>query len=249
MMTGNTIKMATSIGEWKVAEALHFGSLVLCYSLGNTIYRGMVHYHNEQTKPHLAAKATVSPLIVALLFLSDLLFDSATKSLRHVIPLALGFGMLNAATMDSLGGTITFAMTGHIKTISQGLSDWLFHSDPQQRRLKSAVKSSARVVGFFVLGCIAGTFLANLGNQQFIEATGMTLPSSLIGEPNLPIYTVVGLLSTLLLHLQDRPYPSFLRDLWSDDVRVDTRINNQNTPRAKSDKVQLSVNFFGSSRQ
>ena len=247
-MTGNTIKMAAAIGEWKVAEALHFGSLVLCYSLGNTIYRAMVHYHNNQTKPHVSARATASPLIVALLFLSDLLFDSTTSSLGHVVPLALGFGMLNAATMDSLGGTITFAMTGHIKTISQGLSDFFFHSDPQKRRLKSAVKSSARVLAFFLLGCSVGTCLANLGSQQFIEATGMTLPSFLIGEPNLPVFTVVGLLSTLLLHLQDRPYPSFLREMFTVDVRVDNRINT-NTPRTKGDKVQLSVNFFGSPRQ
>ena len=202
-MTGNSINLVSAIGDSRVADALHIGSLIFCYTLGNTLYRALVHLHHTQPKPNAKARATASPLVVLMLALSDYWFFVNTKSVRHVLPLALGFGILNAATIDALGGTITFAMTGHLKTISHGLADRFFHSDPEKRRLQSPTKTSCYSLGSFLIGALVGTWLAKLGTQQAVERG----PMIRFGNVNIPVFTTIGLLCALLLRHFDRPFP------------------------------------------
>jgi uncharacterized membrane protein YoaK (UPF0700 family) len=238
MMTGNSVSMVSAMGEMRMMEAFRLGSILLCYALGNTAYYTMVHLHHAHAKPNETARTTASQFILALFALSDYLFYTKTavsKSLVHVIPLALGFGLWNACSMDAMGGTITFAMTGHIKTICQGLSDLLFHSDREKRQWRSAQQTSCRVFGFFLVGALVGTFLVNLGSQQIIAGSGMTFPTFLLEEFNLPVYTLIGMLMTLLLHLHDQPFPRPVRAM---RTFVSDKFNR------RRDKVQLSVNIL-----
>lgn len=240
-MTGNSLNFIASLVEFRFGDASFYGSMVLCYLLGNALYRTMVHHHHEQPKPSVSARATASPLIVALLALSDYFFytkGAFSDSLVHAIPLALGFGMLGAAGMDALGGTITFAMTGHMKTVSQGLSDLWGHSDPQKRRWRSANKTSLRVLEFFLFGVLVGTCMANLGKQQMIGTAGMTLPSFLL-ESHLPVFTIIGIIGATLLQLYDRPLPATLKEIIA---FMNNTINKRRS--SEGEKVQLSVNLL-----
>ena len=244
MMTGNAIQSIATLAELKLSDSFYFGSLVLSYSLGNVVYKALIHLNNQHASPHTRARLAASPIILGLFAISDFLFYTKSMDsnwLGHVPFLALGFGLLNAASMDALGGTITFAMTGHMKTVSQGLSDVFFHSDPRKRRMRSATKSSARILGFFLLGIFLGTRWVTSGSDHVVmAASGMTLPAFLVEELNLPVFTLVGIISLALIQLHDRTYPDlvwnfllFLRDA----VYFGGR-------RGQDTKLDLSVNWF-----
>jgi uncharacterized membrane protein YbhN (UPF0104 family) len=158
------------------------------------------------------ARSTASPLLLALFALSDFLFYNPTGSwVVHMLPLATGFGLLNAAGTDILGGTITFAMTGHISKVTQGISDWLLEG----KQWRSATKLSARILSFFVAGIVGASWLASTGSSHvIIPASGLTLPAFMVGKnANVPIFTLVGLFAVALMHLHDRPLPSLIWEL------------------------------------
>jgi uncharacterized membrane protein YoaK (UPF0700 family) len=220
MMTGNVIKIASAIGEQRFGEALPFASVVVVYALGCAIYGTIVNVSiraEKSNNPQATARSMTSLLFLALFALSDYLFynhNSMTSNtsnawLIHMTPLAMGFGILNAASADILGGTITFAMTGHISKVAQGVSEWLLNG----KQWRSATKLSARILSFFVGGILGASWLASSGsNHVIIQTTGLTLPTFLVGKNivNLPIFTVVGVFAVALMNFHDRPLPSLL---------------------------------------
>ena len=216
-MTGNTIKSASALGELRWGDAWSVASVILCYALGSTLYRTLIHLHHHHAKPHTSARLAASPLILLAFGISDLVFYTksfGTEYFGHVLPLALGFGLLNAASTDALGGTTTFAYTGHISKISHGVSDWLFAADPRKRRFRSATRLSARVLGCFIIGIVIGTMLSTAGTHHIVMPSGLSMPAFLVAQQsyNVPLFTLVGTICVILIQLHDHPLPNNLLD-------------------------------------
>ena len=120
-----------------------------------------------------------------------------------MLPLSLGFGILNAATTDILGGTITFAMTGHVGKVTQGMSDWLMNREKHhQKNLHSTTKLSASILTSFMMGAVAASWLTSSSSLNHItrKTPGSTLHTLWMGKnTNLPIFTIVGVLAVILI--------------------------------------------------
>ena len=197
LMTGNTVKYGSSLGRMRWRDAWNYASVILCYAFGNSLYRALVHWQHHLTTPHTSARFLASPLILAAFGGSDLIFHTNNfprQYFKHILPLALGFGLLNAATTDALGGTMTNAYTGHLVKVSQGISDWLFAVEPRQRRFSSVTRLSALMLVCFLVGIVLGTVF---------------VPSLIAAQQsyNVPLFTVFGTCCVILLHLYDRPHP------------------------------------------
>lgn len=211
-LSGNTIKLATALGELRTIDAFFFLGVVVSHGLGNLFYRSIVQYHQHKDKvnQHVASRRSATPIILALFSTSDFIFH--TRSLQtefrtHIFPLALGFGLLNSATTDALGGTNTFAMTGHLSKIMQGTSDRLFSG-----KWRSATKMSVRIFIFFFLGVVVGAILNQVGPQQVMTASGLGVSFFLL-ENRVPFFTIVGGLTLLLMQLYDHPVLPGIRSL------------------------------------
>ncbi|CAB9527278.1 Major facilitator superfamily domain containing [Seminavis robusta] len=254
MMTGNTIRLASALGEFRGMEALHLASMLFAYAFGALVYRSMVHYHileEKTSKPHVAARTSASPVMLAMFALSDLLFynnnlNSGGSGPKNVIPLALAFGLLNSATTDAMGGTITFALTGHVSKLSSGISDWFFATDPRKRRIRSATKMSARIMGWFVAGVLCGTWLTMIGSNHVpMEASGLTLPAFLVGEQNrLPIFSIIGIIAVALIQLFDRPLPNLVWDILSLMGPNNSGGEGEQRKGTNNNKADLSINLW-----
>lgn len=197
LMTGNAVKAGSALGKLRLGDASNFVSVILCYALGSSLYRALVHLQHHQPKPHTSARLLASPLILVAFCSSDLLFGakgSPTDYFKHILPLALGFGLLNAATTDALGGTMTNAYTGHIGKVAHGVSDWLFAVEPRKKRFRSATRLSAQVLCSFLVGIVLG-------------AASMPALLSAQQSYNVPLFTVFGTLCVILMQLHDHPIP------------------------------------------
>ena len=195
LMTGNAVKAGSALGKLRLRDALNLASVILCYALGSSLYRTLVHLQHYQPKPHTSARLLASPLILAAFCSSDLVFSAKgfpTHYFKHILPLALGFGLLNAATTDALGGTMTNAYTGHIGKVAHGVSDLLFAADPRKKRFQSATRLSAQVLCSFLVGIVLG-------------AAAMPAIKTAQQSYNVPLFTLFGTLCVTLVQLYDRP--------------------------------------------
>lgn len=216
------MKSASALGTFRLGDAWNVATLVLCYAFGNIMYRSLVHFHHHDTQPaHTSARLSASPLILLAFGCSDLLFytkgfGTDGYHFGHLLPLTLGFGLLNAAITDALDGTMLHAYTGHISKISQGISDWLFAADSRKRRFNLATRLSVWVLGFFVAGIIAGAILSTAGTDSIImPASGLIMPAFLVAHPRfkVPLLTLVGIVYVALIQLYDRPLPNNLPNI------------------------------------
>jgi len=244
MMTGNMVSLASALGDWRLADAVRMSSLLVCFTFGCILYRtlvlvhGKAYYtqpqlHDNYRRPDAAARAGVLPLILALFSSSDVLFSyaafftSETSRKLAALPLALGFGLVNCAAMDAMGGTVTYAMTGHVQKVCQQVADWLFSTDPTKRQWQSVVQLvSTRIVGYFLMGAIFAAALINVGRE--VEFLSM--------DTHLPVFTILGSLIVGFLHFYDNPAPNVRQIL--------TALFGCVTGRTamKSKEVDISVN-------
>lgn len=188
MMTGNTIRLTMALSELRLRDALLFGSLVTSYAMGV----GAFHAVNFTKKQRgTASSFAAAPLFLTVFVLVDILVKLHGDSNSRIFlpPLGLGFGMLNAASTDALGGTTTYAMTGHIMKLGHAVVDRFMAG---KKRWRKGTRTSTRVVICFAAGIATGTILSNL------------LGSAL---GNLPPFTTLGILYTLLLGLYSLQKP------------------------------------------
>jgi len=215
-MTGNSIKCASAVAKLQLEQVRKVASMILCYALGSILYRTLVHYNHERPNACRSARVLASPLLVLCFGASDWIFyatkHGASRSV-HLLPLASGFGLLAAAATDALGGINTFAYTGHINTISKGISDRFFSPDPQARKFPSASLLSMKLLGTFFLGLIVGSRISMTGSEQVtMPLTGFAMPAWLVsGQFQVPMFTILGVLFVVLMQLHDRNIYSFFR--------------------------------------
>lgn len=131
MMTGNTIRLATAVSKGDAKQGWYFGTLVLSYGIGASLFGAVEAFgpsdtsngaiqddRDEQSSPVLRRMAPVSFGVFAA---SDIVARTLPAPYRlHC--LAVGFGMINAATQNVLG-TVTNAATGHITRVGTGMVD------------------------------------------------------------------------------------------------------------------------------
>ena len=108
--------------------------------------------------------------------------------------LALAGGFINAATAHASGGTIVFAMTGHLSRVLTGLLDY-----PQTRTWNKGMGSSLKIVAWFFVGALSATGLWNQSHGKFVPF----FPP----QQRLPYFLIIGLLYAGVLGLVGLPKP------------------------------------------
>lgn len=183
MMTGNIIRFATAMAESRWMDAMFHISLVASYVVGAGVFRAIdLHLRDEkkETKESHHLLVVVAPLIVTLFALADVVAHFVVNERIHAPLLSFGFGIMNAASADATGGTIVYAMTGHITRSGRSLADYWLLASKRQKALKS-LKSHLRIVT-----CFAAGIALSVKAAQYIS------PLTSIGRP--PMATTAGLL-------------------------------------------------------
>ena len=197
MMTGNMIRMAGALAEHRWRDSFKSLNLITCYMFGALVFRNVLNYHDHRrmllsssSSPQYnkGTKTTKSPLLVAPLALTILILGEVLSSMPL---LAVAGGFINSATAHASGGTIVFAMTGHMSKILTGVLDY-----PQTRVLNKGVGASAKIVVWFFVGAMSTTLLWNHGHSK-------------------PFYVLIGLLYAGILSLVGLPKPEALGEKMS----------------------------------
>ena len=191
MMTGNSIRLVTALAESQWAAAFFFVSLLTSYSVGIMSFRVIDltwRRHREQQlpwktmQPEIRTCVLAAPLMLLLCCLADVVSHHFANHRIHAPLMSMAFGILNAATAEATGGTILYAMTGHVTKIAKSIAD----SFADSKRSHRPPKTSLTVLGSF----LAGVFLS-------VKAKPYMLP--LIEQGGVPFCSIVGLIYTILL--------------------------------------------------
>ena len=179
MMTGNTIRFATSLAESQWVDALFHMTLIATYVVGVGIFRAIdltLRYEKEAKESEHHLLVVVAPLIVSLFMLADVVSHFVRNDRIHAPILSLGFGIMNAASADATGGTMLYAMTGHINRCGKCLVDYVMLS---KVRCYKSFKSHLRIVSSFA----AGIALSGMAAQHLLPRMSGFQP---------PMATMVG---------------------------------------------------------
>jgi len=187
MMTGNTIRFATALAESRWTDAFFHISLILSYIVGVGIFRVMDL--NLLNGDNMAGESSsqklltaVAFMIVALFGLADVVSHFFANNRVHAPLLSIGFGIMNAASADATGGTILYAMTGHITKLGRSYVDYWMLSKPKAWK---SCKSHLRIVVCFA----AGIALSVKASQYILPLTAGFQP---------PVATTAGALFAAL---------------------------------------------------
>lgn len=130
LMTGTMLRLAAAVGNLELSTAVFYASMVGAYTAGGFVFAlwkqdnnndnsndntNYPNNNNNRLKHHKNLEA-VAVLSSVFFVFSDFVVKSAKLPL-----LAVGFGILNAGTMDA-GAGVTNAMTGHMTKIGQGFA-------------------------------------------------------------------------------------------------------------------------------
>ena len=197
MMTGNTVRSMSFLADLEYEKALFHAALIVSYVAGGGLFSILdanagTRSNNNKTNSKLPkdSKSTL-PLVAGIglaLFCGSDLLNQRMANARAGLPiLALGYGMINAATLNVVGA-VTNAITGHWTKVGLGVGDYLV--DPQTGG------SSKRLFPTTSAGCVAAFCLSVL-------LTGM-LFNQIVARPALlarmpPFGTSFGVLYAILL--------------------------------------------------
>jgi uncharacterized membrane protein YoaK (UPF0700 family) len=194
MMTGNILKMITAVVNSQRPEAMIQASFVLCYALGVSIFTQMKQRVAFQEEEPLAPLRFMAPLVAVLFVSADLLVlgcgggRSIVSAKALQVPfLAMGFGVVNSAAGHATGGTVFFALTGHLTKMTNTLNDVLALRS-SFRSIDVATKKSVSVVSSFMGGALVAAILRQR-ILPFMVARNLWVP---------PLCTSLGLMYAAL---------------------------------------------------
>jgi len=124
LMTGTILKLAESLGSFRLRQAGVHAAMVASYAAGGWVlarWKEASTGGNQTKQDKASVLGGVAVLSTVLFALSDLssVVGTATPSLR--LPLmAAAFGIVNAGTVD-VGAGVTFAMTSHVTRAGQAV--------------------------------------------------------------------------------------------------------------------------------
>eukprot|EP00546_Thalassionema_frauenfeldii_P002749 CAMPEP_0178937580 /NCGR_PEP_ID=MMETSP0786-20121207/25844_1 /TAXON_ID=186022 /ORGANISM="Thalassionema frauenfeldii, Strain CCMP 1798" /LENGTH=185 /DNA_ID=CAMNT_0020616183 /DNA_START=540 /DNA_END=1094 /DNA_ORIENTATION=+ len=174
-MTGNLIRMAHSLAELRWLDTLLAFLVVMSYTGGIALYTivsqvvtGFVQQRRDdsnlsyKTNEHketdkAAMTVVVAPMILLLMGSGGLLSLGSGKQIQQnnnsvfgLFLMAVGGGLVNAATMNATGGTVIYACTGHISKIGKALGGQLLmnHTNKEQSLGKDMALSLKVVLSF-----------------------------------------------------------------------------------------------------
>jgi uncharacterized membrane protein YoaK (UPF0700 family) len=188
MMTGNTVRSMTFLADLEFEKALFHAALIASYVAGGGLFTIMDVISNKKTNNELQkdSKSTL-PLVAGVglvLFCGSDVLNKLMVNARAGLPiLALGYGMINAATLNVVG-TVTNAITGHWTKVGLGVGDYLV--DPKQKGAFPTISA----------GCVLAFCLS-------VVSTGIVF-NRIVARPTLlarmpPFGTSFGLLYAILL--------------------------------------------------
>ncbi len=241
MMTGNSLQMALLFAQGKWQGFLYYLSLVVAYVVGVLLYRVLDIAMGERSTP-----TRIAPVVFAMFLLTDAISwvadyaqssyfwctDALSPWLEErymqewrkngpVIPLSIGFGMVNALSMD-VTRYVTNAVTGNYQKIGMSLGSNLFILLAKLAGDRGAAFDDSVSIGFskdfrmplalvisFSLGCVlaAALFPLLVGIDEW--------QSNPLGDQHSPredfratdlYFTALGVVTTLLVALHDTAY-------------------------------------------
>lgn len=117
MMTGNTVRCMDALAENRLDTVMMYLGLIVNYVSGGALYKFLSTWKKD------IDLAWVSKISFGFFLLSDLI--GRIKDASRIFPMAVAFGMINAATQESIGA-VTNAVTGHYGKIGLGIGENLF---------------------------------------------------------------------------------------------------------------------------
>ena len=188
MMTGNIIRLGSSLAEHRWKDCIKSVTLLSCYMVGTVIFRSLLKHHRDRRirlwwslssqQRDKVRKTTKSPLLVAPISLVIMVLGDLWNNMSI---LALAGGFINAATSHAAGGTVVFALTGHLSRVLTGLLDY-----QETKTWNKGIGASATVVTCFFAGAITTTLLWNhVGSKPFFVFIGLLYAGilSMMGLP------------------------------------------------------------------
>jgi uncharacterized membrane protein YoaK (UPF0700 family) len=183
MMTGNCLKLMNSVVNAQIHEGLISTLFLVSYMGGSMGFVHLKHVFADASREDKDAPVRLVAPIVALLFVgADILarrtaVTSAVAIKAVQVPfLAAGFGLVNGAAGHVSGGTIFFALTGHLTKITNYCHECMNRKHWQL--LDSATVKSMNVLTHFMGGALVGGMLLKHSSRA----------------TSLPVCTILGLL-------------------------------------------------------
>lgn len=196
MMTGNMIRLAGALTELRWNDSFKYFSLITSYMVGNWFFRVILDRHvasssHRGTSRWRRTSTTKSPILVAPV---SLLILTLGEILSNMPLLAMAGGFINAATANASGGTIVFAMTGHMSKVLTALMDY-----PKTKvwNKGGVTSASIKILIWFFVGAISTTMLWNY--------------HSCVGAQK-PWFVLIGLMYATILGLVGVPKKSALEN-------------------------------------
>ena len=119
MMTGNYVRMASALAETRWLDATWLALVIVQYICGIGLFRASDLLRQRHRITFLGRYSIAAPVVLALFTMVDL-FDRMMPSSRWaMLPLSLGFGVVNAISSDATG-SVTCMVTGHCQSIHAG---------------------------------------------------------------------------------------------------------------------------------
>jgi uncharacterized membrane protein YoaK (UPF0700 family) len=148
MMTGNTIRVGSAIVDLRWEEALFFGTVIVSYSFGASLLRGIsIQTKKLDTERHTLL--SVAPVALVIFCSADFVASAFPRAFPPI--LAIGFGLINAAAVDATK-VVTNAVSGHCMNVGLGLADAVLLQPPGK-----AMKTSFRVLVSFLASIIVSS--------------------------------------------------------------------------------------------
>ena len=193
LMTGTILKVAEAVGNLNLSTTCLHASMVGCYVGGGFLFSqwkkatsanaATNKNKHEQKESSLLAISVLSGLFFLL---SDLTSSNGLLSTAALkLPLlAVGFGIINAGTVD-VGAGVTYAMTGHVTKIGQGLA-----TGGLAKGSKDPSATSAKGVAVFFVAALAANLVCGLLEKSTANAWPLRVAQTVLQR--LPVGTTVA---------------------------------------------------------
>jgi len=172
-MTGTILKVAEAVGNLNFSAAAIHASMVGCYIGGGFVFSlwkktaVVTADKNQQKKSSLTA---ISVLSAVCLLLSDAIGRTSLSSFRLPL-LAAAYGIINAGTVD-VGAGVTYAMTGHVTKVGQGLATGKLSKPGDPSAKPSAHRTSAQGLAVFSVAALVANLVCGLLDRSGKATTG-----------------------------------------------------------------------------
>mmetsp|Transcript_1705 Transcript_1705/g.2302 ORF Transcript_1705/g.2302 Transcript_1705/m.2302 type:complete len:344 (-) Transcript_1705:91-1122(-) len=188
IMTGNTVRCLSALAEGNIPQASFYAALVISYTVGASLFKFVLEFCSPGTKsPTNNNNHSKSPTNMVSRFLRHPLRASAWIALPFfvaadifsgvfknamMVPLALGYGLVNAAALHYAGGVVTNLITGHWTKWGLGFTERLLFlqnpeccADGQGNKQDDAWSKSSHVLVPFCLSTLFSSWLYQTLNQ------------------------------------------------------------------------------------